>query len=336
MRLLCNFMVVLVHACPFMYYAQSLDYWVMIFLTCYLGQLLLPTLFLVSGWLCFRSYSMTDYGRRIKNRVRRLLVPFVCWNVLYVVLFSAISLVNARAGGQLAKHNILSLCGMSMAVLPLPWGAPLDSPTWFMRDLFFLFLMSPLLWLIYRKIGQIAAWFVILLPIAVTLCFRTSFLWFRPYAFSAFCLGGLLAFKRADLVVFCRERRTWLIPMSGLAMVVAFLLRYFCLANTTASGVGEKDVCYFLAAPLLICFADEIHALTHGDFVNKWLAPTGFFVYCSHIIIVSILMHALKGRLPCTLTSLIITLGTLAVVVSWYHVWKRLSPGSLKWFDGTL
>ena len=333
-RTLCNCLVVLVHAYPFLYFEhKGFDWYLMRFITCYLAHLLLPTLFLISGWLLFRDFTIGKYGQKLLSRMKRLLIPFVCWNLLYVFLFALMAFLNSRAAGKLEAVNTVN--GFAMSVLPLPWGAPLDTPMWFARDLFYLALISPIFYWCYRKIPLAAHVCVAIMPIVWAFIFNCGMAWFKPYEISTFYVGGLLAVRKRDLAESCLKNGRWLVPVAVAAIGGAFALDFYGIP-TSLGAYGVRDLAFVLGAPLFICLAGTFPAL-YDNRVGEALRLAGFFIYAGHIYVVSLVMHGLKGRLGgCTLTSFAIALVSMVVMSVIYKLWRRMNARSLRFFDGTL
>lgn len=127
-----------------------------------LCRIAVPYFFITSGYFCMRSYAVCNitYGQLIRAKFYSLLIPYFLCCTLFL-LFSKAMLMSANAvAGRLITDNILDvshfLCWYGLAIREMPFCVPL----WFLRTLFFLFVLSPMLAKSVKKFG---IWFVILM-----------------------------------------------------------------------------------------------------------------------------------------------------------------------------
>lgn len=121
-----------------------------------IARIAVPLFYFMSGYLFFyRStpFSLAVYGQRIKKRVHSLLVPYLFWNAaVFLLLFLAQQCMPELTSGQ------------NKAVTDYHWtdwlnlfwshrdGRPVCYQFWFIRDLFVVMLLSPLLHLLLRRL----------------------------------------------------------------------------------------------------------------------------------------------------------------------------------------
>ncbi len=151
----------------------------------------LPFFWIMSGFLYFRTFELTSvtYYRKIKNRFKSLFIPYLIWSGLGIVYYFIIQ-TFIFPGYDFSRETISEL---SLFELINVW---LFNPTtyqlWFLRDLFLLVVISPVLYLLikYLHLGFI---------LVILMLFVTSTEIFWPYqrtlGIMGFCLGGLLAMK---------------------------------------------------------------------------------------------------------------------------------------------
>ena len=125
-------------------------------------RLAVPCFFFISGYLFFNGlhgWSWTEWGRKLKNRVRTLLVPYLLWNVIALLAYWAWN--HFHAGPVSLYQQFLDAGGVRMfwsVTGSLPVGSqafPIDGPLWFIRDLMLYVLATPLIYLFVRHTGRI-------------------------------------------------------------------------------------------------------------------------------------------------------------------------------------
>lgn len=106
-----------------------------------------PLFFAISGYLFFVTGSLTkeQYKLKLKKRFYTLLIPYLVWNLLYLLLPIGTMLILGR------EHSVIDL-------LQSIWSSPgvtipADPPLWFVRDLIVCVVFSPVLfWIIKSKV----------------------------------------------------------------------------------------------------------------------------------------------------------------------------------------
>ena len=340
-RLVCNFMVIIFHPYPFMYFtSKGLAYWSMTYLVYYLGDVFLPTLFVVSGWCMFRNWDLSwaTFGRKLWSRFKRLFIPHVTWNVLYLILFVLIGMVVPRAASKLGRCNIHDLWSFLKLVLPVPGWPILDSALWFVQALMFLACISPIIYLIFRWSNKWVAILIGSLPIVLIFYMPRMFFSFYPfpaYSLSCFYYGALVAYHSIDLCEVCEGNGKWLVPLGVFSVTGAFVL-HLNGVNTDDCTYGIRDVELLLAGPMLLALSGTIARFCERMKMSR-LLPVGFFIYAAHGIVVSSIVHSLGGMglHPWFVWCASVAVAPTVLILSW-KVWHRLSPRTLVFFDGSL
>ena len=117
-----------------------------------------PLFFFISGFLFFiyvDNFGSIEYFGKIKKRMIRLVIPFLLWGVLALV----IKYIFYRFGGEKVAY---------MFDHPLKWiylivWRPVNYPLWFIRDLIFIILISPVIYFLIKRLKFV---FVFILGIA--------------------------------------------------------------------------------------------------------------------------------------------------------------------------
>lgn len=118
-----------------------------------LARIAVPLFFFISGFLFFycSEFSLAAYGMKLKKRVRTLLVPYLFWNIMVFLLFlltqTFLSSMTSGRNKLISDYNWLDW-------LNLFWnyrdGMPICYQFWFIRDLIFVILCSPVVYYFIR------------------------------------------------------------------------------------------------------------------------------------------------------------------------------------------
>ena len=132
-----------------------------------LPRIAVPLFFIISGYLFFRSgFMIRTYTDKLRRRVRTLLVPYILWNLLYLIrtafrdipAFSGLSHDTAQANWSLSAV-LACFWDKSRGVFPVPASSyiyPQDFPLWYVRDLMVMVVLAPVLYWMLKKVGWLA------------------------------------------------------------------------------------------------------------------------------------------------------------------------------------
>ena len=128
-------------------------------LACVFGRIAVPFFFLIGGYYFFYNARKTDlnfYYNKIKKRCRSQLLPFLIWSVLYMTLNMMIF-----EDGIIASFSDVVQCVFGNTRIESFTAYPNPAfHLWFLRDLFVMALISPL---IYILVKYTKGWIILLL-----------------------------------------------------------------------------------------------------------------------------------------------------------------------------
>lgn len=342
-RCAANYMIVLLHAwgAACQYCDQSsFESMTCAFFADKCCNVALAALFLISGHLLFRNYyDMSAWTRKMGNRMRRLFVPYVCWNLVFVSFYLAVGRLFPRVGQRVSGFGLDTFTGAVSKILH-PFVQPIDVPLWFVRTIFVFALVSPVMWVaLRRKRGRwIGLW-------AVTAYFLATDLFrllpgvpgYSGTALFLFYLGGLLMVcGRTIRDVF--ESRWWIVPgVVGLGLDLCDILG---LGSPVAISVRNV-----LKMPLFFWLAGKAFVRWEGTFSGRWFGwvnRSAFFVYAGHFLFCSVWIHTLGSSLSFLTQGKAVALVVLFCVpglaTTFFAYWlgRRFLPRLLRFFDGSL
>ena len=344
-----NFMIVVLHAwgaaCQYCD-PSTLEYGVWT----YLGVnsvLALYALFLLSGYLFFKGFALARWSGKLARRIRRLVVPYVCWNVVFVLFYLAVARIFPRIQSRVDSFGLTTWQGAVSKIVGL-LERPIDYPVWYMRAIFVFALLAPVLWLALRS--RVGRW--VGLAVVGAFWVATDVLGWIPdveayhaYALLLFYGGGLLAVCGTEGL---RGRGAngllWAIGLGGFAFDLVEHLGW----GSWLCFNGRMMMKMVLFLMLADCFglrgsASDAPAPRR---TSRVLGPSilgfSFFVYCGHVLFCSMWVHVLgpmlgaMGTGKMTLLMFAFVVPGLATVGSVYWLGRRFCPRLLRLFDGTL
>ena len=110
-----------------------------------------PFFFILSAYLFLFNFELTfqSYQIKVKSRVKSLLIPYVFWVLLWSSFFYLISLLpffNNFINNPIDKNNSIIFTLLQV------FQNPICYQFWFIKDLIFLILISPLLYFFIKQI----------------------------------------------------------------------------------------------------------------------------------------------------------------------------------------
>ena len=114
-----------------------------------LGNLAVPGFFLISAFLFFRDYSCHKIGEKYKSRVRSVLLPYLIWNLLYYFVFLFLVRFPASRYFMETQQVEISWSELLQAVFDYKY----NGVYWYMQQLIFYIILSPIIWVVTRKCG---------------------------------------------------------------------------------------------------------------------------------------------------------------------------------------
>ena len=261
-----------------------------VFLQCFLSELTalaIPSFFFISGLLFFHNLqSFTDILAKWKRRLKSLLLPFFCWNVIVLVILVLMSL-NTICRKQLVTTYSFALdLRWIMARLSIK---PIVGQFWYIRTLMLFCLLAPICLLFFRNIiASIVVIFVLRFywsPVDCGVLSSEGMFWFF--------LGGFVGYRGWQSMLFKLQPAWW-----GMFLVVSanILLSIFhCKWNFIS-----WEVRIILSVYLLMqCSSFLVNCPKISNMIC-FLGKHAFFIYALHAILLSLPELVLAKMLPHT------------------------------------
>lgn len=292
-----------------------------------------PMFFLFSGYL--QTMIPRPYGETVLRRVRSLILPMVLWSVFSIVFFSLLgkTVDPAFSPKQFSNSDWHAWFNALVGNYSNAWIRGTHCPGlmyqfWFIRDLFVMTLLSPVI----IKLMKTRCSSIISLAVFGTLLA----LGYRPViaggdALFYFSLGTFFAMRKIDFFALLDRFWNW-----GFALALATLavgLMYY-----RYDGNPDPDVPMWVqlsSALLLMKLSGIIAASGKAYEIAKCLDGQAFFLYCAHAPVMMLLCTYMAYHISCNTMNalleiaLIIIAGIVntAVCTGVGFLLKRFLPG---------
>ena len=257
---------------------------------------------------------------RIKKRFKTLVIPYFFWAILGLLFLFAVSRISFLRPLIVRQYPWASLRQLAHFLL----FDPINYQLWFLRDLFLLCLLSPVLFLFIRcfswigvvALGVIYIWF----PCNYGIFYTNLSLFF-------FVLGGQLAMRNPEVIGRDLGRR-----QSLFLWFYGILLLVYSISKVFGFPLFSVPLKAFLQLPGIVCLWSVIGYFSRrGCLPLVSLSSFGFFIYLAHEPTITFLKKLILPVVPHTpffLSFLYLSLPllTLALVLPAAFFLKRKMP----------
>lgn len=332
-------LVVLIHVLPFelqpiklAWAADAVFTIVSELISHHLGRIAVPCFFLFSGYFFFfkiQTFNGTFYSKQLSRRWRSLLLPYLLWNMLFVVAVLLKNFLMLEMGG-VADELYDQLQNRSW--YDILWKGPFLFPLWYLRDLICMTILSPVFYLLFTYIR----WFGLLLLLAAYLMvWELNVPGLSTTAIMFYGTGAFLGMYGYDLLLLVSKYKA-LQLFTSLALLGT--AAYFSLTPAYEYWIR------FFTLSGLVCTLSLGNLLCKSTLLKNSLlslSDTVFFIYALHTIYIinwlkggfarSAVFSAGWGKLA---AYLIIPVACLLVCFCLYKFMKRCFPQLLAVLTG--
>lgn len=236
-----------------------------------LVKVAVPVFFIISGYLFFANVDKWDvvtYKKKILRRIKTLLIPYLIWNLLMAVKLKTFGISMFWAYWGPAGKQI-DWFGHEQLMT-----APANMPLWFLRDLMVVSLLTPIIYILVRRLGYWLMAVLIVLYLSGVYAFIPGF---SAYAVFFFTLGAFLSIRKMDLVENLKQFE-W--PAYGFSVIlgVAMMITY------STPVFSFLMLCFRLTGAIAVfCLATRILILTKGR-ISSVVCDSAYFIYLAHYV----------------------------------------------------
>lgn len=281
-----------------------------------LGDLAVPTFFMISSYLFYRNFHLNQLIIKYKRRIKSVLCPYLIWNSLYFIIFYLITFFPIILSFMTTEAFILSPKLIFDAILFHKY----NKVFWFMQQLIYFIMLSPLVYFFSkRKWGIIGVVIIFIIGIYCPIFPNNQYgiqinminywilgCYFALHKPSQFEEKGAKAFASLSVSVFIIlliirfaldyiiENPTFLLIFSSLLLLINVPFLWFALSPVIPSHTPWwMQISFFIYA-------------THPLLVDAWkkgsarlLPDTSFFCLANYIfaVIISFMIIIASAKL---------------------------------------
>ncbi len=297
-------------------------------------EVCVPLFFFISGFLFFyrtEGFSAQIYLKKLKNRVRSLLIPYIFWN-LVVLLFlfiaqtflrgSLVSGVNKPIVSYSVLDWIWSFWDTSKVNPHLEKTLPVNSPFWFIRDLMVLVVFSPVVYLMVKKLGVYALAFLGLIWLYAPYFYLPGL---STVSLFFFATGAYFSIYKKDFILLLKP----LLPWDAGIFILLIAAEFYFFGKSWWSYL----YCANVLAGMVFVIALSAHFIQKGRWrPNSFLADGSFFIFAYHrlplVFVIKFLFHLIRPQSEAALLFLYIACPTVVIVLGLlgYRLLKDMLP----------
>lgn len=274
----------------------------------------IPCFIMMSGYLFYRDFAIYQLLGKWKRRIKSLLIPYLCWNLIYYLGYLTASRIGALAPIVNRPGMTFSLRDMLEAMLFYK-----SNPVfWFMYQLLLLVALAPVIYLFIQSIWTGILFLTVLL---MGIFFRVSLPQVNLDALFYYSVAGYLALHSKELVEAPWSR--WR-ALAGAVLLAAGI--WIGVPYYREAFIPVIVVYHVLAVFAIWLMVDERWLV----FWKPWMKDT-FFIYAVHFILVRFINKVVAGRFygsGKTAGLIYMCMPLLVVPICWGMsvIMKRLTP----------
>ncbi|QRY58290.1 acyltransferase family protein [Sphingobacterium siyangense] len=298
-----------------------------------LFEVCVPLFFFISGFLFFyrtESFTFEVYLKKLKSRLHSLFIPYIFWNLAVLFFFF---LAQTFFGGLLSGVNkpivqysisdwLWSFWDTSHIHAQATKNLPINSPFWFIRDLMVVVVLSPIVYILIKKLHL----FAVLLIGAIWVCNPYFYLpgW-STVSFFFFSAGAYFSLHKKNFVLVMKSFLPWPTPCYILLLVGAFY--------SLGKGWWSYIYCANVLVGLISVVAVTASFIEKGRWrPNYFLASASFFIFAYHrlplVFIIKLLFNQIRPQTDAALLFLYFLCPAIVILLGLLFYWaiKKLLP----------
>ena len=294
-----------------------------------IGDIAVPLFFVISGYLFFNSptFNRQTFISKIKRRVKTLLIPYLLWNLSFLLFIWFLYIIYPPLMHSLASYldnfDFITFIQSFWSIN----GSPVLAPFWFVRDLIVLSLLSYPLYYLIKKIG-----IIILILLLVLWCTKTAYdipgIGIRSLFFYSF--GAYFSIQKKEKLISSINKYCGLIGLLWLIMLIADA---FIMRNTVFHQ-------FFLFGGMVTVFSMAYYGVKNRVLrMPLFLSQSSFFVFSFHMFIINVPNKCWPiispvNSMTCSLAQVTIPIIVTIICVFSYGVLQKIFPQAISFFMG--
>ena len=259
----------------------------------HIAPLAIPFFFFISGYLFFKTgqFSPDIYIKKLIHRIQSLLVPYILWNLLYLLLAIIIGLFAGKIpildiifDNMSFSNGLKAFWDISLIQGGSSLAAPIAIPFWFVRDLMVAMVFSPLIYFgvklfIFLGGKRPLVRYLLFLAVIFGIGYCPAIPGFNPDAWLFFGYGAYYGIRKKEFIV--------------AMMPYAFPSFILLAALITLGYFFPGDFIFRLEYVIGLVFGMSITTMMVRAgtwYVNMDLANGSFFVFACHYMFMGLVV----------------------------------------------
>lgn len=236
-----------------------------------------PLFFCISGFLFFTGMTeVSECYPKIKKRVKTLLVPYIIWNVIFVLWYVVLGIVPGIS--QYINSNLVdNICsnGPLIALYNL-FIVPAGFQLWFLRDLMMYIVLSPVIYLVIQRLRFFGLLILFIFGSLGLVYFPPEIKFWGAFFFT---LGGYIALLKPSEVLQIK-----ISPAMAVCCFVIYILNAIVRPLNIISLAGTDMVVELCALIAIWRLYDVVVKDEKGKLVSffAFCGSYSFFIYLFH------------------------------------------------------
>lgn len=319
-----------------------------------LTHIAVPCFFLISGFLFFiniKEWSWKQYKSKLKSRITTLFIPYIVWNITpWLLMVIGYFLKGYFVDNSLEKlYGYISNYNLNVLYNCYHWSetrvnwlgdnlimtAPYDLPLWFLRDLIFMVILTPVIYFFVKKFNL---WYMMILFIAYISRIWIQIPGLHITACFFFSLGAFFSLNSINFLSIVKKIRYIIIPLSVILLLVSIIY------DGVSTKIGQSIYPFFIITAVFSIFYITSKILEKYNIkANKILTSSCFFIYAFHMVNIpgigtplGICNKSLGYILPemSIIKYLISPFLTAFVCILIVQIGRKILPNMTKWYTG--
>lgn len=315
-------------------------------------RIAVPAFFLISGYLFFinlEQWNKEVWLGKIKRRFFTLFIPYIIWNLIGIAYTCITPYVGAVTESPDSLLSVFQQRGwlrlfwdsnrimeqwnpptVNMLGVTMHNGMPATTPLWFIRDLIVINLLSPLIYVFVKKTKQYG--------LAVLGVLFLLNIWIPVEGFSV--IGVFFYSLGAYYSIFSKGMVESFKKIGPLSYFTAIALLFVLLVTFGRHWSAQYIVRPFQIVGVIAIINLAAIMVKDGKGTVSGLADSSFFLYASHIFVISAIAFILNKVIPGTgqimlaVKYLLAAVFTITLCEGVYQLMKKECPGLLSFICG--
>lgn len=279
MNFILAFLIVLLHSSCINYLKAENSFYLINYVfqksTLIITDAAVPLFFIMSGFLLFSGYQITNYSSLVRKKIKTILFPYLIWATIGWTFYACLTHIPALSKLVHAESVSFKPRNIIQSILLATYNPPI----WFLRTLFILIIISPIIyWTIVKFNTKVFATVLLLMTIFLAVHnhnvgYSSAVFWLPVYIIAAW-----IGYYKSE------EDET----SSRKKAIISMLILFGFVALIIVFHVKEEDPLYYfyrIFSPFLLWNAVNLSPMISDHYINEKF-NFSFFSFCTHIYFV--------------------------------------------------